>query len=425
MKKIIHTTHLIDGTGAPVKENWSLMVEDGEIKEMGPKANFADLEAEVVDLTDGWVTPGFIDMHAHFCYSEEAEFQKSAIRPNKVNMLNCGFINAEEWLYQGVTTARIVGTPFDLDIELRNVIQDKPTAGPRLACSGHMMTMVGGCRTPWDKMKEEINGIEEARAFARRHFAKGADLIKLYMTTLLEENVSEYLERTLSLPDDAPDTGRWGALTVEEIHAVCEEAHKIGRTVSAHVAPDFGIKIALRGGVDTIEHGSELDDECIALFLEKGSTLVPTLEVSHHQFSNPELSKAPDVFTKFALKRWDRQVKYLKQAYQAGVKMATGTDSVMEGMHYFPEVELMVEALGMSPMDALMCATKNGAEAMDLIGERIGTLQPGKYADLVLMQENPLENIKNIRTLKHVLREGEIVASPTPDDPRGKVGHRG
>ena len=145
-------------------------------------------------------------------------------------------------------------------------------------------------------------------------------------------------------------------------------------------------------------------------------------KVSHHQFSNPELSKAPDVFIKFALKRWGRQIKDSKQAHQAGVKIATGTDSVMEGiLHHFPEVELMVEALDMSPMDAPICATKNGAEFMGLIGKKIGTLQPGKYADLVLMQENPLENIKNIRTLKHVLREGEIVASPTPDDPRGRL----
>ncbi len=101
MRKIIHTSHLIDCTGAAVKENWSIVVENGEIIEMGPTSQFSGLEAEVLDLTGGWVTPGFIDMHAHFCYSEEAEFQKSAIRPNKVNMLNAGFINAEEWLLPG------------------------------------------------------------------------------------------------------------------------------------------------------------------------------------------------------------------------------------------------------------------------------------------------------------------------------------
>ena len=425
MKKIIHTAKLLDCTGAPVKEDWSLVVEDGVIVDIGSTEKFIGLDMEALDLTAGFVMPGFIDMHAHFCYSEEAEFQQSALNPNKVNMLNCGFINAEEWLYQGVTTARIVGTPFDLDLELNNAIQSKPALGPRLVCSGHMMTMVGGCRVPWDKMKEEINGVDEARAFTRKHLAHGVDVIKLYMTTLLEENVAEYLERTLALPEDAPDTGRWGVLTEDEIRVVCEEAHKIGRTVSAHVAPEFGIKIALRGGVDTIEHGSELDEECISLLLEKDSTLVPTLEVSYHQFSNPELSKAPDVFTQFALKRWGRQIKFLKQAYQAGVKIATGTDSVMQGMHYFPEVELLVQELDMAPMDALKCATKNGAAAMGLKGEMVGTLEIGKYADLVLLKDDPLENITNIRSLAHVVKGGQVVASPKSDDPRGKVGHRG
>lgn len=425
MRKIIHTSKLIDCTGAPVKENWSLVVEDGVIVDMGARTQFQGVSFESLDLSSGFVMPGFIDMHAHFCYSEEAEFQQYAINPNKVNMLNCGLLNAEEWLYQGVTTARIVGTPFDLDLELANALKKRPHLGPRLVCAGHMMTMVGGCRVPWDKMKEEVNGVDEARAFTRKKLAAGADVVKLYMTTLLEENVAEYLERTLSLPDDAPDSGRWGALTVDEIRAVCEEAHKVGRTVSAHVAPDFGIKIALRGGVDTIEHGSDLDEECIDLFLKTGATLVPTLEVSHHQFTNEESSRAPEVYTKFALKRWDRQKRLLKKAYEAGVKIATGTDSVMSGMHYFPEVELMVDAIGMTPMDALLCATRNGARAMGIKGEMVGTVEIGKYADLLLLQADPLEDTSNIRTLAQVIKGGELVASPSAEEIKGKVGHRG
>ncbi|MFW5714100.1 MAG: amidohydrolase family protein [Brevefilum sp.] len=381
MKKIIRTRRLLDCTGSPVKKDWSLIVEDGEIVQMGPSKEIDEPNLPILDMTNGFVMPGFIDMHAHFCYTEDAEFQQSNLNPNKVKMLNCGLRNAEEWLYQGVTTARIVGTPFDLDLELNNVLKNRPELGPRLVCAGHMMTMVGGCRVPWDKMKEEINGPNEALTFTRKHLARGVDVIKLYMTTLLEENVADYLERTLSLPDDAPDTGRWGALTEDEIRAVCDEVHKVGRTVSAHVAPEFGIKIALKGGVDTIEHGSDLDDECIALFLETGATLVPTLEVSHHQFTNPDMSKAPAVFTKFALKRWERQKTMLKKAYQSNVKIATGTDSVMSGMHYFPEVELLVHEIDMTPQDALLCATRNGAAAMGIKGEKIGTLEVGKFAD--------------------------------------------
>lgn len=255
MQTLIKTSKLIDGTGQ-AHTGWSVLVEGGMIVDLAPDAQFDGIEAHVIDLTDGVVVPGFIDSHTHFCYLTDAGFQQSATQPNKAAMLLAGLDNAEEWLNQGVTTTRLVGTPFDMDIELRSVVETQKQPAPRMVCAGRMMTMVGGRRTPWDFMKEEINGVEEARRWTRTHFQRGADLVKLYCTTLLEANVADYLTRVLSLPDDAPDPGRWSSLTVEEIAAVSEEAHKVGRTVAAHVAPTFGIKIALRGGVDTIEHGN-------------------------------------------------------------------------------------------------------------------------------------------------------------------------
>jgi|GEM_PF-317830 len=425
MRRKILTSELIDCTGAPPKENWALLVEDGLITEMGPAEQLNAAEAETVDLTDGVVTAGFIDMHTHFLYTNEAEFQSSVLQPNRVWMMERGLRNAEEWLFEGVTTAKSLGTPFDLDLELRDVLDKHPEAGPRLFCSGRMMTMVGGKRTPWDFMKEEVNGAEEARRFARTHLGRDVDLIKFYCTTLLEKNVADYLTRVLALPEGAPDPGRWSSLTEGEIAAVCEEVHQVGRTVSAHVAPAFGIKIALRGGVDTIEHGSDLDEECIDLFLETGATLVPTLNVTYYQIANSESIDAPPVYTEFSEKRWTKQMGLLKKAYQAGVKIATGTDDVIEGMQYYPEMELLVNEVGMSPMDALLCGTRNGAAAMRKAGEQLGTLEPGKYADLVHLAESPLEDISNIRKIKAVLKGGEVVAQPSENDERGKVGHRG
>ena len=425
MSKKILTSTLIDCTGAPPKKDWALLVDDGTIVEMGPAAELEDPQAEVLDLRDGVVTAGFIDMHTHFLYTKEAEFQQSVLQPNRVWMMDCGIRNAEEWLYQGVTTVRSLGTPFDLDLALRDVLKDHPGAGPRMFCAGRMMTMVGGKRTPWDFMKEEINGAEEARQFARTHLQRDVDVIKFYCTTLLEKNVADYLKRVLELPEGAPDPGRWSSLTEDEIAAACEEVHKVGRTVSAHVAPAFGIKIALRGGVDTIEHGSDLDEECIDLFLKTGATLVPTLNVTHYQIVNSETIDAPPVYTEFSEKRWARQMEMLKKAYQAGVKIATGTDDVIEGMQYYPEMELLVHEVGMSPMDALLCGTRNGAQAMRKAGEKVGTLEPGKWADMVYLADNPLEDISNIRAIKAVLKEGQIVAQPSDEDSRGKVGHRG
>ena len=119
MQTLIRTARLIDGTGAPEKQDWSLLVRDGLIVDSGPSAQFDGLNAETLDLTGGVVIPGFLDVHTHFCWIDEAGFQQYAAQPNKVAMLAAGFANAEEWLHQGVTTTRIVGTPFDLDIELR------------------------------------------------------------------------------------------------------------------------------------------------------------------------------------------------------------------------------------------------------------------------------------------------------------------
>jgi imidazolonepropionase-like amidohydrolase len=426
MQTLIKTSRLIDGTGQAEKQGWCVLVRDGVIADLGPESQFAGIEAHTLDLTNGFVVPGFLDVHTHFCYINEAGFQQSALQPNRVAMLSAGFDNAEEWLHQGVTTTRLVGTPFDLDIELRKVAEGQQIPVPRMVCAGRMMTMVGGRRTPWDFMKEEINGVDEARAWARRHFGRGADLVKLYCTTLLETNVADYLTRALNLPEGAPDPGRWSSLTVEEIAAVSDEAHKIGRTVAAHVAPTFGIKIALRGGVDTIEHGTNLDDECISLFLDTGATLVPTLSVNYYQQVHGEQLNMPAVFTEFARRSWEKQVVMLRKAFDAGVKIATGTDSIIDGMVFYDEVELLVHEVGLSPMNALVAATRNGAAALGIAGEKVGTLEKGKFADLVLLAGDPLADIRNIRCATSVVKGGEIVAQPQQAaGSKGQRGHHG
>lgn len=425
MQTLINTSTLIDCTGEAPRSDWSLLVRNGLIVDMGLTTQFEGIDAEIIDLTDGVVVAGFIDMHTHFSYIHEAGFQQSAVQPNKVAMIAAGVDNAEEWLYQGVTTARIVGTPFDMDMEVRKVTEKYKLASPRMICAGRMMTMVGGKRTPWDFMKEEINGVDEARRFARNHFQAGMDILKLYCTTLLEANVADYLTRILSLPEGAPDPGRWSSLTVEEIKAVSEEAHKIGRTVAAHVAPTFGIKLALRGGVDTIEHGTNLDDECISLFLDTGATLVPTLSVTHFQIQQGDTLDIPAVYSEFSRKTWDKQILMLRRAFDAGVRIATGTDSLMDGMVFYDEIELLVDAVEISPMQALIAATNNAANALGIAGEKVGTLEKGKYADMVLLAENPLEDIHNIRKITSVIKGGKPVAYPKTSDTKGKWGHRG
>ena len=410
MGKLFRVKQLIDGSGRPAMFDAEILIEDGKVVSIGPAHSHETAPHNVEDRSTQTLLPGFIDLHTHFLYLTDGEFQKSELRPNRAAMMLKAFESARQWLEQGVTTARVVGTPFDLDIDLKWLIEKRPAMGPRLAAAGHMMTMTGGKRTPWDHMKEEISGADEARKWARTQIKNGADLIKLYCTTLLEEDVATYLAAVLALPEGAPDPGRWASLTVDEIRAVTDEAHKAGCTVAAHVAPAFGIKLALAGGVDTIEHGSDLDDECIELFLKTGATLVPTLSVSHHQIAHAEQLHLPTVYTEFSQRRWERIKQGVQRAYEAGVAIAAGTDPVLDGMEYLSEIELLVEC-GLPPLAALHAATGRAAAAMRTAGRLVGTLEPGKWADMVLLADDPLADIHAIRSTLAVYKAGEPVFS--------------
>jgi imidazolonepropionase-like amidohydrolase len=411
MGHLLQVGQLIDGTGNAPQSAVELLVEEGRVVDIGPLHSHDPAGHVVEERLHQTLVPGFIDLHTHFLYLTDGEFQKSELRLNRAAMMLKGFETARQWLEQGVTTARDVGTPFDLDFDLKWLIEKRPLMGPRMSVAGRMMTMTGGRRTPWDYLKEEVSGADEARRWTRTHLKNGADLVKLYCTTLLEEDVATYLADVLALPEGAPDPGRWASLTVDEIGAVAEEAHKAGCTVAAHVAPAFGIKLALRGGVDTIEHGSELDEECIELFLDTGATLVPTLSISHHQIAHSDELGLPDVYTRFSEQRWEHIKEWTGRAYEAGVFIATGTDPVLSGMDYLTEIELLVEC-GLPPLAALHSATGRAAAAMGNAGRFVGTLEPGKWADMVLLDADPLKDIHNVRSIAAVYKAGQSIHGP-------------
>lgn len=414
---VLRVGRFVDGTGAPGTDLAEVRTVGGRVEAVGAKGALTRPGDRVVERPDATCTPGFVDVHTHFCYPRFGDFQLPTRTPSRMAMLAGGVAEAASWLRQGVTTARDVGQQFDLDIGLSECIAAGMTPGPRLAPAGRMMTMTGGKRNAYDHMKDEVSGATEARLWAREHLKRGAVVLKLYCTTLLEEDVAGYLKRALAQPEGAPDPGRWASLSVEEIAAVAHEAHKLGRTVAAHVAPAFGIKLALRGGVDTIEHGSDLDDECIDLFLETGATLVPTLSVSHHQIATDDHGRADPAFKAFAERRWARIQENVARAHAAGVKIATGTDAVLPGMEYRTEIELLV-GCGLTPMDALVAATHRGAACLGAFGADLGTLEPGKRADLVLFDGDPSRDVTAVRRLLEVWQGGAPVHAE-----RGEAAH--
>ena len=414
MDALIRVGRLLAGSGAPPQARAEVAVREGRVRAVGGWGEFPVAGNAVREFPRATALPGFIDLHVHPCHPNEAGFQRSPQRPNRVAMMVDGFRYARDWLRQGVTTARVVGTPFDLDYGLRDLIAEESARGPRLLAAGRMLTMTGGRRTPWDFLKEEVTGAAEAARWTRSHLGGGADLVKLYCTTLLEDDVAGYLQRALAQPDDAPDPGRWGTFAVDEVRAICDEAHAVGKTVAAHVAPAFGIKLALRGGVDTIEHGSNLDDECIGLFLETGATLVPTLSVMHHQAVHGDGLGLPAVYTEFAKRRMEREADRVRRAHEAGVRITTGTDAILPGMTYATEIECLV-ACGLSPAAALRCATAGAAAALGAVGTEVGTLEPGKWADLVLLDGDPLADLGALRRVTAVCKAGEVVVNAGSD----------
>jgi imidazolonepropionase-like amidohydrolase len=413
MATVLRVGQLIDGKGNAPMQQAEIRFEGRTICGVGPYGTQSRAGDEIEAYPEATATPGFIDLHSHICTLTDGPFQKSAAEPSRVAMVVKGFEAAQTYLRQGVTTIRDVGTPFDLDIEIKELIEAGVVPGPRMVAAGRMMTMTGGKRTPWDYLKEEVTGETAAREWARKHLKDGADVIKLYCTTLLEEDVGSYLKRVLEQPPGAPDPGRWASLTVDEIRAVVTEAHKVGRTVAAHAAPAFGIRLALQGGVDTIEHGSDLDDGCIELFLATGATLVPTLSITHHQITCGEALGLPDPFIAFATARWPTIKANVKKAYEAGVKIGTGTDPVLKGMVFASEIELLVEC-GLPPLEALRCATSRAAACLGLAGREIGVIEAGYRADIVVLDGDPLADIARVRNVLRVFKDGQPVA-PAPD----------
>ncbi|MBM4429118.1 MAG: amidohydrolase family protein [Chloroflexi bacterium] len=419
MTTFLRVGKLLDGTGAAALGQTEIQIEGQRFVALGTRPTPPRQGDLVWEFPDGVAVPGFIDLHTHFCYPLSGDFQKAQLHYNRIEMMDLGFRRARSWLEQGVTTARVLGTHFDLDLGLRDLIEEQPELGPRLLCAGRMMTMTGGRRTPWDVMKDEVTGADEARRWARGHLQEGADLIKLYCTTLLEEDVADYLRRSLALPEGAPDPGRWASLSVEEIRATVDEAHKVGATVAAHVSPAFGVKLALQGGVDTVDHGTDMDEACIDLFLQTGATLVPTLSVS-----KPEVMEAAErdsVYGQHARRRWAYHARIVNKAFQAGVPIGTGTDNVLEGMAYALEIELLVE-VGLPPMEALRCATQRAAACLGPRGQDMGTIEPGKYADVVILRGDPLADIRHVRQVAAVFKGGHLVAQPAPQV-GGEVAH--
>jgi imidazolonepropionase-like amidohydrolase len=403
---------LIDGTGSAPRKDAVVIVQDGKIFAIG---TLVPTGATLIDLGDRTLLPGFIDCHVHLIgrtIGEGANWDDAAVRDLPQEDAIRGVRNALRTLEAGFTTVRNVGAEEFGDVALRNMIREGIVPGPRMLVAGHSVGITGGhCDTngyvpgllPADPLHGVADGADEIVKAVRLQVKYGADVIKTCATGgVLSEGDAVGVQQY----DD------------EELAVLVKEAHLTGRKVAAHAHGAEGIKAALRAGVDSIEHGSMTDDAAIKLFKEKDAFLVPTLmaQESVEKYAKDGLLKGQRAEKALHIAPLARQ--NIAKAFAAGVKVALGTDAgVFTHGTNGHEFELMV-SLGMKPMDAILAGTRNASQLLGLDKE-VGTVEPGKIADLVAVDGDPLADMATMSRPAFVMHQGTVIVEPGKTEKKG------
>jgi len=396
---------LIDGTGAAPVKNAVILLQGDRITAVGTNVP-VPAGATVVDLSGATVLPGFIDAHVHLAFRTigDGDWQHAGLTEMPSQLALLGAAHAQQTLEAGFTTVRVVGTAHFGDIALRNAINAGWIPGPRIVAAGISFGIRGGHCDETNGLQPEAldheggievgvaDGIEEVRNAVRYVIKYGADVIKICATG-----------GVLSLTDSAGVQ----QYTEDEMRAIVETATQLDRRVAAHAHGTAGIKAAVRAGVTSIEHGSILDAEAVALMKQRGTWLVPTLLAGFTVESLATAGRLPAPIAAKALAIAPRMHNSFKMAVDAGVKIALGTDAgVMKHGTNAREFTLMVR-WGMSPMQAIVAGTSNGATLLGLERD-VGTVAVGKRADIVAVTGDPLQNIQVLEHVDFVMKDGKV-----------------
>lgn len=400
---VLKAAQIIDGTGAEPIKNGMIVVTDNRITAVAANVKIPS-GAKIIDLGNATLLPGFIDAHTHIIGRTlgDPAGENALFRDYDSFGAILGVGNAERTLMNGFTTIRNVGAPDFQDLALRKAINEGFIMGPRMMTAAHAIGITGGhCDengykpgvADGDYKNGVADGIEQVRAAVRYQVKYGADVIKICATGgVLSEG-------------DAVGATQY---SYEEMKAIVDEATKLDRKVAAHAHGTEGIKIAVRAGVASIEHGSFLDEEGAKMMAEKGTFLVPTLMAGEtvEKLAKGGILKGLRAEKAFAAAAAMR--KGIKLAVANNVKIALGTDAgvIPHGTNGH-EFTLMVEWGGMTPMQSIVAGTMSGAT---LLGweKNIGSLTVGKYADIVAVSGDPLKDIKRMETAIFVMKNGMI-----------------
>ncbi|MCC5856076.1 MAG: amidohydrolase family protein [Idiomarina sp.] len=401
---LIHAGTLIDGTSSEPQQRVTIRIENQRIVSIQSGFQRAGQGERVIDFRNGTIMPGFMDMHTHLTSQLGAGsyMHRFTHSPADVALRAAHF--AELTLMAGFTTVRDLGDSFSASIALRNAVNQGLVIGPRIYTAGKSLATTGGHADPTNGVRPGLfdsptpadgvlNGPYQARQAVRARYQEGANLIKLTATGGV---------LSMAASGDNPQ------FMMDELEAVVETARDYNMKVAVHAHGKDGMIRAIRAGVDSIEHGTYMDDEVFALMREHGTWFVPTITAGKSVAERAEI----DGFFPEQVRPKAREIGPLIQgtfgrAYAAGVKIAFGTDSgVYDHGENAREFVYMVEA-GMPPLEAIRSATANAAELLG-VADELGTIEPGKLADLVGVRGNPLDDISLLRTMNFVMKDGVI-----------------
>lgn len=374
---VLRNARLIDGRNVAVRERMTVTIEGETIAEVAEDAPAAP-GARVIDLEGCTLLPGLIDAHCHVAPSLSLPKTLRGEEPLPSELRYFQLANAARALLAaGITTVRDVGSIDDAQLVLRHAIWRRMCPGPRILTCGRIITATAPGGVLFTTMYREADGPDDMRRAVREQIRRGADYIKVMATGA----------RTVVLEDPEP-----AQVTREEMAAIIDEAHRMGLRVAAHAEGLAGARLAIEEGIDTVEHGLSLHraPDLLAHMAERGIVLVPTLTTFHDNAQDRAEAMAP-VLVELAKRQFEEAYRTLVAAHDAGVVLAMGYDS---GPHGTGALELvrMVDG-GLSPMEGIIAATAGSARACGLHG-LVGTVEPGKIADLLVLDGDPLADIR-------------------------------
>lgn len=408
---VVKAKNLIDGSGRAPLQDVAVRIDGNVISEVGSNGGVdAPQSARVIDLGDRTLMPGMVDAHIHFFGVPSDKFYHLGTESESYRVLRAAG-EAKRMLEAGITAARCLGS--SVSPALRRGIAEGHVPGPRLVAAGQFVTSSRGTwahiemGVPMDAAKADMlaDGVDGVRAIVRRRIREGANVIKVGLSNGLVD------DRLIGWGEEP--TRQTVVYSPEEISALTDEAHRHKLKVSAHCIGDEPVRSALAGGVDVIEHGHGINDETRRMLVDRNAVIVSTLAVMRYFDMAADRYGAPD----WQRAAWRRHIEAISVDFQrgveAGVRYALGSDLLGYPTHpqdqATREFEFAVEC-GMDPMAAIVAGTRVSAEVLGL-EDSIGTVEAGKLADMIAVEDDPLGDITTLQRVGFVLQDGEVIVN--------------